>query len=315
MKTLEFIRTMSDGFEVSVNQWIPDEDTEIKGVIQLCHGMMEHVLRYDRLGNFLAENGYVLQAHDQRGHGKTAQLSEEKGTGAFGKLAAKDGFNRVTEDLSENIIELKKQYPDKKLILLGHSFGSFVSQNYIETYGNKEIDMCILCGTSGPQPLASFGRFANALFRLFRGENAKSKLFYNIVFGGYNKRIPSGERKYGNEWLSKNSLNVELYNMDLWCGKMPVLSFFKDLLNGLCQIHSSANIKKIPQELPVFFIYGTEDPVGNYGSYIQKLISVYRKNGMKNVEYKAYETLRHELFNEAEWETVASDVLEWISKN
>ena len=101
MQMKNFIMTMSDGFQISVNRWIPDEDIEVKGVIQLHHGLKEHSLRYDRFGSVLAENGFVLNAYDMRGHGRTAQNAEANGTGMFGKLADKDGFFRVTDDLFE----------------------------------------------------------------------------------------------------------------------------------------------------------------------------------------------------------------------
>ena len=83
MQNKSFTLTMRDGMEIFLNRWMPDEDKEIKGIIQLHHGLAEHSMRYDRLGSVLAENGYVLNAYDMRGHGKTAENAEKKGTGLF----------------------------------------------------------------------------------------------------------------------------------------------------------------------------------------------------------------------------------------
>ena len=135
MQMENFFQTMNDGTEIAVNRWKPDNDEDIKAVIQLSHGMLEHSLRYDRLGSILAEQGYVLNAHDHRGHGRTAQNAEQKCVGMFGKLANKDGFNKVVSDLDEVILKLKSDFPGKKVILLSHSFGSFVAQSYMEKFG------------------------------------------------------------------------------------------------------------------------------------------------------------------------------------
>lgn len=312
MQTKSFTMKMEDGFEIALNRWIPNEGTEVKGVVQLHHGLAEHSMRYDRLGSILAENGYILNAYDMRGHGATAELSEKNGTGLFGKLADKDGFNRVIEDLHEIITSLKNEFKDKKIILFGHSFGSFVSQGFIEKYGT-EIDGCILCGTSGPKKnLAFFGKIAVNIVKLFRGGDSIVPALDKLSFGSYNKRIKNPKTE--NDWLSTNETNIELYEMDKWCGFKLRTSFFRDITSGLLQIHSKKNIKNIPNELPVFLIYGCEDPVGEYGKSVNKLYDIYKKKGMTNVSIKGYEGDRHEILNEHDKEKVENDVISWISQ-
>lgn len=310
MQLKSFFQTMSDGNEIWVNRWIPDNENEIKGVIQLHHGLSEHSLRYDRLGNVLTELGFVLNAYDMRGHGKTAENAEAKGTGKFGKLADKDGFNRVVEDLHETIDNLKKEYEGKKIVLLGHSFGSFISQAYIEDYG-KDIDGCILCGTSGPKGMiVDFGKIIVNIAALFCGKDSVLKSLKQISFGSYNNRIKNPVSDLA--WLSQNEDNIKIYEMDKWCGTELTTSFYKDMLTGLKRIHNKNNIKKIPQNLPVMFIYGTDDPVGNYGKSILKLAEIYTNDGLDSVTVKAYENDRHEIFNEADKETVEQDVINWV---
>ncbi|MCR4580446.1 MAG: lysophospholipase [Treponema sp.] len=311
MQTKSFFFKMSDGIEIAVNRWMPDSEEDIKGLVQLHHGLAEHSMRYDRLGSILADNGWILNAYDMRGHGKTAENAEKKGTGRFGKLAEKDGFNRVVEDLHEMIEGLKNEYQGKKIILLGHSFGSFVSQGYIEKYG-KDIDACILCGTAGPNPaLIGPGKFMANLVRSIKGENSIVPLLSKLSFGPYNKRVENPSSP--NSWLSKNELNVQLYDEDKWCGIPLTTSFFCDMLSGLSQIHKMQNIKAIPNELPVFFIFGGEDPVGSYGESIRKLHKIYQDKGMKKVYIKEYAGDRHEILNEDDKETVEADILGWIS--
>lgn len=312
MQVEKFSQKMSDGTEIFVNRWIPEDEETIKAVVVFVHGMQEHALRYDRIGSDFANKGYVFSAHDQRGHGKTAYNAEANGTGMFGKLADKDGFEKVTSDLAEIIDEAKKDFPGKKIILFGHSFGSFVVQNYIEQHGN-EIAGCILSGTSGPKPEAKLGNIWMNLACLFCGKNHKSKFCQNLAFGSYNKRFKSENDSLS--WLSKNKSNRLMYRNDSWFGGVPTVSFFKDLTSGLIKIHNAKNIKKIPVELPIFAIYGSDDPVGNYGKSIENLLKIYKKNGVKNVSSKVYAGDRHEILNEDNGEQVVLDIFNWIEKN
>lgn len=311
MKVNSFSLKMNDGCEIFLNRWEPDVADDIKGVIQLHHGLAEHSMRYDRLGSILAENGYVLNAYDMRGHGKTAETAIAKGEGRFGQLAGKNGFETAVEDLAFIIDSFKKDFPDKKIVLLGHSFGSFISQRYIEKYGNK-IDGCILCGTSGPQiPLANVGKIVAKIVRAFKGPDATSKFLTKLTFGSYNKHVTNPQT--ADDWISLNDLNRQMYAMDKWCGFPLTVSFFVDITTALTTIHKKKNMKAVPVDLPVFFIYGKEDPVGGYGKTIEKLYDIYQKNGVKDVQIKGYENDRHEIFNEDDKETVENDVLQWLA--
>lgn len=314
MQTKSFSLKMDDGVEIFCNRWMPDDGTEIKAVVQLHHGLAEHSMRYDRFGSVLAENGYVLNAYDMRGHGKTAEAAEAAGTGRFGKLADNDGFNRVVEDLHIVLNALKADYPDKKVVLFGHSFGSFVSQGFIEKYG-ADINGCVLCGTAGPRPFTvGAGKIVAKMVKSFKGPNHISPMLDKLAFGSYNKKVPIRKSMSGNDWLSANEDNIHLYEMDKWCGFKLTASFFVDLLSGLSQIHKGVNIGAIPKDLPVYFIYGKDDPVGSYGKTINKLYHMYLHNGMPNVDIKGYDGDRHEILNENDKETVENDVISWISK-
>lgn len=308
MTTNSFYQTMKDGTEIHVMRWIPDGD--IKGVIQLSHGMSEHSLRYDKMGCIFAEAGWVLCAHDHRGHGKTAQKAEALEKGKFGYLADKNGFDTVTEDLLEVTLSLKADFPQKKCFLLGHSFGSIVSQNFMEKYGD-EIDGAVLCGTTGPrQGLMRGAKIVFGLNALLLGKKHRSSLDARLAFFGYNSRVPRPKKPFS--WLSKNDFNVQMYEADQWCGILPTAEFFLEIVRGLYKVHQPKAIKKIPKDLPVYFIYGSDDPVGSYGKTIKKLIAEYKKNGMSDVSEKVWQGDRHEIFNELDGEEVMADTLAWI---
>lgn len=311
MNMKSFTIKMDDGYELCLNRWQPDSEDEIKGVVQLNHGLAEHSLRYDRFGSVLAENGYVLNAFDMRGHGRSAELADKNGTGMFGKLADKKGFDRAVLDLKAVIDNLKSDFPGKKTILMGHSFGSFIAQGFIEEFG-KEIDGCILCGTAGPQPLlVKSGYIAAHLITLFTGKNKHLSLLEKLTFGSYNDKIQNPRTPF--DWLSKNELNVDMYIMDNWCGFPLTNSFFCSMTEGLVKIHKAKNMKKIPKELPLYFIYGSDDPVGSYGKTIQKLYNIYKANGLSKVDLKEYSGYRHEILNDDIKEQVEKDIIGWIN--
>ncbi len=312
MMMKSFTLKMDDGYELCLNRWQPDTEEEIKGVIQLHHGLAEHSLRYDRFGSVLAENGYVLNAYDMRGHGRTAEVAEKNGTGMFGKLADKKGFERAVADLKAVTDNLKNDFPGKKTIVMGHSFGSFVTQGYIEEHGN-EIDACILCGTAGPRPaLVTVGSIATHIITFFAGKNNCVAMLDKLAFGSYNQRVKNPRTEF--DWLSANPSNVDMYKMDNWCGIPLTASFFCSMMEGLTKIHKSANMKKIPTTLPVFFIWGSEDPVGSYGATIKNLIEIYKSNGMEKIDQKEYPGDRHEILNEDNKEEVENDIISWVSK-
>lgn len=310
MTTKSFFQTMKDGTEIAVNRWIPDN--EPKAIIVISHGMSEHALRYDRTASHFADEGFLVSVHDHRGHGKTAQKQSEKGEVGFGYLNDSHGYEKVRDDILEIIESLKKEYAGKKIILLGHSFGSLIAQSFIENY-SSEIDLCILCGSRGPQQaLSRGGRFVSGLLYLFGQKKRPSKFLDKLAFGSYNNRITGKRTEF--DWLTKDESIVDMYLSDSWCGFTMTTEFYREMLKLCVSIHKSSSMKKISCDLPVFMIAGKEDPVGAYGKTVNALFDIYRKNGIKDTEIKLYENDRHELFNETDYESVIKDCCDWINK-
>src|SRR5574344_2211072 len=308
MKHDAITKKMSDGCDIVINRWIPDG--EVKGVVELSHGMAEYAARYMHFGTLLADNGIAFIAEDHRGHGATAALAEKNGTGKFGYLADKDGFYRVVEDLHEEALWIKSEYPGKKLILFGHSFGSFLAQAFCEKYASC-IDGCILCGTAGPREgLVHFARFLASFIKLFTGGKHVSLALNAMAFGSNNAHQKNPRTDF--DWLSRDNENVDKYIADKWCGFPCTVGFFRDMFNGLCCIHTKKNMAAIPQALPMHIICGSEDPVGTYGKTVTNLYHIYQKNGIKEVDLKLYEGGRHELLNEINRSEIEQDLLTWI---
>ena len=243
-----------------------------------------------------------------RGHGRTAELSIANGTGDFGKLADKNGFKKAVADVDEMIDDVKKEYPDVPVILMAHSFGTFVAQSYIENYHGK-IKACILSGTAGPRlPLTTAGNIAANIIKFFRGKNSVVGLLDKLSFGSYNARIK--DLKSIHDWLTKDEAIVQMYDSDKWCGFPLKTIFYCDMTAGLCNIHKKSNMAKIDKNLPIYMLWGSEDPVGDYGKTIRQLAECYKTLGIKNVTLKEYPGDRHEILNETDKETVEKDILQ-----
>ena len=279
---------------------------EVKGVIEIIHGMAEHRKRYEEFASFLASNGYVTVIYDQRGHGETCGAVDKQGY-----MSDIDNFNSMVLDANLVNAEIKKLYPDKKFILFGHSMGSFITQRYMEMFPDT-IDLAILSGTNYTKSL---------LYKLgaviAKGEVKKhgrkyiSKKLINLSFGSYNKAFKPNRTEY--DWLSVNEANVDKYIADPYCGADFSASYFMDLIINFNAI--AKDYSKTPKNLPVYLFSGSKDPVGNNGKGVKKLYNQYQKLHLEDVSMKLYDNKRHEMLNEENKEEVYNDVLNWINKH
>ena len=162
MITLEKIPfTSVAGQPLTLYLW--QTDAPCRGVIQLVHGMAEHIARYDRLARALCAAGYIVAGHSHLGHGEDAREDE---LGFFGR---KDGWDHLVEDVHAAHEMLLKRFPDQRFAILGHSMGSFVTREYLLRYGG-DLTAAVICGTGWfPGPLCSVARAAAALCGVFGG--------------------------------------------------------------------------------------------------------------------------------------------------
>jgi alpha-beta hydrolase superfamily lysophospholipase len=301
----EFTFASVDKKDIQAYCWLPENG--IKYVVQIAHGMAEHATRYDHFAKFLNQHGIAVYANDHRGHGKTAGNLENRGF-----FAEKNGWMLCKEDLHELSLIIKKENPSVPLILLGHSMGSFLSRTYLAFYG-KELNACILSGTaSHPALLLAAGSMIAGLQSFFMGKKHLSKLLDKMSFGAYNKKIPAARTAF--DWLSRDNEIVDRYVADDYCGFVCSSGFFHDLFSGLKFINKQKNIDKTPSSLPLLFIAGGEDPVGDYTKGVEMAVNRFKKAGVKNITYNVYPGCRHEILNEINKEEVYADLLKWIEE-
>lgn len=299
-----FTYPSSDGTEINVYKWTPKEE-EIKGIVQISHGMAETAIRYERFAKVLNQNGYIVYANDHRGHGNTAENIE-----SLGYLGDNDGFNLLIGDIAKLSDIIREENGDLRIYLFSHSMGSFAAQRYIMDFKDK-IDGLVLSGSNGEQGFTlNIARTIAKVEMLIRGRKAKSKLMNTLSFGAYNKKFKP--EKTGSEWLSRDEEEVKKYIEDPYCGTIFPTSFYYDFLESLQYIEDENNFKKIPKDLPILIISGEEDPVGDSGKGLKKLYNRYKEAGVKDLAIKLYPGARHEILNEINRNEVMDDVVNWL---
>lgn len=291
------------GIDIFVNKWVP-EDTPIKGLVCIFHGMAEYSFRYDHFAKEIGKAGYVCYACDVRGHGKTIGKNNTKGS------IGSDGWDGVILDFKQLIDIMKKDFPNLPLFLFGHSWGSVVVQDFIQQYG-KMFNGVILSGSFGTQPLLNISIPLLRMIIRFKGKDAEAGLAYNLAVEPFNK--PYKKTKIRNMWISTIPEVVSAYNADPLCGFKVTNGFFYETSKALKRIWKSE--EKIPKELPIFIIRGIEDQVNKSGKWLIPMLERYEKLGLKNVTYKVYPDVRHETLNDTSREEVIADILSFFEEN
>ena len=276
----------------------------IRGVVQIVHGMIDHIGRYRLVAEFFTSHGYAVAGNDHLGHGKTAASPDD-----FGYFADSDGVLSVLRDIHTMNKHLRATFPGVPVILLGHSMGSFLSRLYVERHPHS-ISAHIIHGTGGPNPLVGVGKLLSKLITSFYGARHRSELINNMAFGSYNKRYPKEEGH--NAWLTRDLAKVADRDTNEFTSFKFTVSGYTDLFTFLACSNSKAWFKSYPKKMPTLVMSGDMDPVGDYGkgpAYVYKQLMI---NGASNVTLKMYEGARHELFNETNAEEVFHDILAWI---
>lgn len=277
-----------------------------KGIVVICHGMAEHINRYDHFMSFLENNDYIVVGYDQRGHGKTAGSVEN-----CGYMDDDDNFEALVSDLYKVICYTKQMYNELPVFLLGHSMGSFVSQRYIELYAHS-IQGVILSGSSFNQGLfITLGNWIASLITKLKGRRHVSNFINDLSLGSYNKKFNPAPT--GVEWLSRDEENNKKYVADEYCGMVFTVSYFKDLTKGFKTIKQ--NIELINNDLPIYIFSGDNDPVGEYGKGTTLLYTKLKKVGVKDLTLKLYKEGRHEMLNEINKDEVYSNIVEWLNNH
>ncbi|MCR4728938.1 MAG: alpha/beta hydrolase [Lachnospiraceae bacterium] len=285
-------------------RWEPETDKPVC-ILQIVHGMAEHVDRYEGFAEYLVNKGFVVVAEDHLGHGKTVT------DGRYGYFCKNDPATVVVRDVHRLKKLTQEKYPGVPFYILGHSMGSFILRNYLFRYG-KGIDGAIIMGTGQQPKYLGIGlKCMSALVSLFGGAAKPSNFINGASFGAYSKKIENPRTGY--DWLTKDSAIVDKYIADPECGFVFTANGFKTLAELVLRLHKKSNLSKMPVTLRVLIVSGGEDPVGDYGAGPKKVYDSFIAEGMQRVSLKIYDGDRHEILNETDKEQVYDDIYQWIT--
>ena len=259
--------------------WIP-QDKPVRGVLQIAHGMVEYIDRYDDFARFLCQKGFVVTGNDHLGHGDSVKTTDD-----WGYFGDTKGFEHVLADMHKIRRQFRKKYPDVPYFILGHSMGSFMTRAYLMQHG-KGINGAIIMGTGHQSAMTAR---AGKLLTQFQ----PARTDFN--------------------WLTRDPAIVDAYMAEPRCQFIFTLNGYHELFRSLIYIEKQENIEKLPKNLPVLFVSGDKDPVGNFGKGVTEVRDRLKATGHTNVTMKLYGNARHEILNELNKESVYQDLDAWIT--
>ncbi|MDR2552624.1 MAG: lysophospholipase [Treponema sp.] len=308
------------GVKLFMRRW--KAEGKPRAIFHVVHGMTEHSLRYRPLAEKLCARGIEVWAADMRGHGKTADFAVNRpdSGGLLGHTADKNGFFQVVEDLGflcRYILDVRRDPgPGIPLFIMGHSWGSFLVQGFIEGlsgYGRGiPLKGCILSGTRGPGGMEiALGAPFLALLACLNPRRI-SYTAQALSMGANNKPFRLNRTPF--DWLSRDEVEVDAYAADPLCGGLCSSGFYRDMIGGLAAVHRKKAVRRIPRELSMYIFCGSADPVGEMGASPVKLVNAYRAHGMEDLEFVIYPGARHEPLNETNREEVIENLLAWLER-
>lgn len=276
--------------------------TEVTHVVQMIHGMAEHMMRYSDFAQFLNENGVAVLGHDHMAHGNSCFST-------LGGFKDRKQADSMVVDAHRMTKQIKKLYPNAKITVFCHGMGSLVGRIMAARYPNS-IDGLIICGTSAQNPLAPIGKLLALVMKATRGGDFRSKLIDTMSFGSFNKRFKNVKTPC--DWLSSDQKEVAKYMDDPLCG-------FLFSVNGscaLCDLVMTSNQQKTffatRNTLPIFIISGEKDATSHFGAGAKTVYRNYQEADSKDIQIKLYHGVRHEILLDQSRELVMDDVLKFV---
>lgn len=268
--------------------------------------MAEHAQRYARVADAFTAQGWLVVAHDHRGHGESVPPGETPG-----HMGNDDAWNTVVGDLLGITRTVAGEHGKLPLVLLAHSMGSFMAQQLLFTQPDEYAAVALSGSNGKPPPIAQLGRVITRLERLRLGRHRNSNLLQKLSFGDFNKGFP-GRTEF--DWLSRDDDEVDKYVADPLCGFPVSVQSWLDFIDAVVGLTDPAKLARIPKDKPVYLFAGANDPVGDRGAGVERLAQSYRDAGLTNLLIRLYPDARHETLNETNRDEVIADLFAWASQ-
>ncbi len=281
-----FTYPAKDGAEIVGYRW--DPAGRPRGVVQLTHGMGEHVQRYDALARALTGRGLVVYGQDHRGHGATARHADE-----LGQLGP-DGWTQLVGDIDLLVSRIRDEQPGLPLVLLAHSMGSFAVQQYLLDHSDR-VDAVVLTGTTALDQL-----------------EPALDLDKPIDLAVFNAAFAPARTEF--DWLSRDEAIVDAYIADPRCGFGIDTDAAKGMFAGARRMADPGQVAAVRPDLSLYIAAGESDPVNANLALLNVLIDRYRAAGLTDVTVRTYPGARHEILNETNRDEVVASIIDWIDQ-
>ena len=315
-KYSEYTFNSSDDRHTTIHavRWDPDDGRPV-AVMQLVHGMQEYIERYDEFARFLADRGFAVFGHDHIGHGDSVESDEERGI-----MHCRYPDDVMVEDIFTNFKMIKDQYMDLPYFILGHSMGSYLLRKYLVVRSSDikgKVNGAIVMGTGTEADAAILaGRALCSILGMIKGRDGYSPFIKSLMFGGAYKQFDTSGGHPENSWLSHNVENVMMMadpsnkkaNFEFSLGANMIL------LRSTWFDNRMSNIRKMNMDIPILFVSGDQDPVGQMGTGVKKAYDKFAAAGVSDLSIKMYEGDRHEILNELDRATVFEDLYQWMAE-
>lgn len=300
----EFYYLSADGKnKIHGVEWVPKK--EIKGIVQIVHGMVEYIKRYDEFANYLVDRGYLVTGIDLLGHGQS--VASEDDLGYFGEP---DGNRFLIRDIRTLHVQTVQKYGKLPYFFLGHSMGSFLTRQYIELY-SKDLSGTVIMGTGYyPKALLKSGQIIAQTYTKLKGGHYRSELLNKMGIGGYNKTYEPSQTPF--TWVTTDPEEEKRYANDPLCTFMFTVNGYASMFTGMLRMKNKKLEDRLLRDLPLLLTSGKDDVVGQFGKGVVKVYEHYLEMGMKEVDLTFYEEERHEILTGLKKEQVFADVCEWF---
>ena len=286
--------------KVHAVKWTPTSN--IRAIIQISHGVTEHILRYDEFAKYMNQKGILVVGNDHLGHGQSMGTPMY-----FGKEGS---WNYIVKDMHTCREIIQSEYPDVPYFMLGFSLGSFALRTYLIDYIPK-IKGAIIIGTGHNSKI----EFALANFITKKeikkyGEEKSTPTIKSLTFDTYNKLFKPNKTDY--DWLSLSKKNIEDYINDPLRGESMSAGLFRELLRGMRYTSQISNIKKMNLNTKILLLSGEKDPVGGQTKGVNKVFKLLKKANIDDVKLKYYSDLRHDILHEDNKEEIYEFIYNWL---
>ncbi len=310
MKRKEYHFKSKDGVtKIHAVSWVPEG--EVKAVLQIGHGMIEHINRYDRFATYLAGKGILVIGHDHLGHGQSVRNEEY-----LGYFQHPYGNECLIRDIHQLRLNIQGRYPEVPYFMLGHSMGSFLMRQYLTEYPgfpeNGTLSGALILDT-GYQSRSGlrFGMGALKAAARVAGWEYKSPLVLNAFLGSFDLRYLK-EGHTLREWLTSDPDEMMEIYTDPLCNFLFSFNGYYEMLKGMETLTHPERLAAMDKNLPVLFASGTGDPVGNFGQGVRKVCAQFADAGMRRVDLLLYPGDRHEILHEKNKDQVYEDLYGWM---